>query len=83
MTVIRRFDAVLEPTKQAVLEMKKRLDDSGVVHQDAALRLAAGQAFYNASPFTLRDLKARAKRSAPCARQPRHGDHLRGAHSAP
>jgi type I restriction enzyme M protein len=61
MTVIRRLDAVLEPTKLAVLEMRKRLDDSGVVHQDAALRLAAGQAFYNASPFTLRALKARAK----------------------
>src|SRR5713226_268768 len=61
MTVIRRLDAVLEPTKQPVLEMKKRLDNTGVVHQEAALRLAAGQAFYNASPFTLRDLKARAK----------------------
>ena len=61
MTIIRRLDAVLEPTKQPVLEMNKRLDGTGVVHQDAALRLAAGQAFYNVSPFTLRDLKARAK----------------------
>src|SRR5215470_9100368 len=61
MTVIRRLDAVLEPTKQAVLDMKRRLDDAKIVNQDPALHKEAGQAFYNASPFTLRDLKARAK----------------------
>jgi type I restriction enzyme M protein len=60
MTVLRRLDAVLEPTKQAVLDMKASLDAAGVVHQDQALRQAAGQAFYNTSKFTLRDLKARA-----------------------
>lgn len=60
MTVLRRFDAVLEPTKQAVLDMKASLDKAGIVHQDAALRQAAGQAFYNTSKFTLRDLRARA-----------------------
>jgi type I restriction enzyme M protein len=60
MTVLRRLDAVLEPTKQAVLEMKAALDREGVANQDAALRAAAGQAFYNTSPFRLRDLKARA-----------------------
>lgn len=62
MTVIRRLDAVLEPTKEAVLEMKARLDQAGITNQDPALRQAAGQAFYNTSPFTLRDLKARASR---------------------
>ena len=41
--------------KQAVLDMKAALDEAGVVGQDAALRQAAGQAFYNAS------------RSSPCA----------------
>ena len=61
MTVIRRLDAVLEPTKPAVLAMKKQLDAAGITNQDAALRQVAGQAFYNASPFTLRDLRARAK----------------------
>lgn len=61
MTVVRRLDAVLEPTKQAVTDMKKRLDEAGVANQDAALRQAAGQAFYNTSSFTLRDLKARAQ----------------------
>jgi type I restriction enzyme M protein len=59
MTVLRRLDAVLEPTKQAVIDMKKRLDDANISNQDAALQQAAGQAFYNTSPFSLRDLKAR------------------------
>ncbi len=60
MTVLRRLDAVLEPTKQAVLDMKAALDREKVVHQDDALRSASGQAFYNTSPFLLRDLKSRA-----------------------
>ena len=59
MTVLRRLDAVLEPTKQAVLDMKAALDRAGIANQDRALRQAAGQAFYNTSGFTLRDLKAR------------------------
>jgi type I restriction enzyme M protein len=62
MTVLRRLDAVLEDSKQAVLDMKASLDEAGVVEQDQALRQAAGQAFYNTSKFTLRDLKARANR---------------------
>lgn len=60
MTVLRRLDAVLEPTKQAVIEMKAALDREKVANQDDALRAAAGQAFYNTSPFLLRDLKSRA-----------------------
>ena len=59
MTVLRRLDALLEPTKKAVLDMKKSLDKAKIVHQDQPLRQAAGQAFYNTSKFTLRDLKAR------------------------
>ena len=62
MTVLRRLDVVLEPTKQAVLDMKASLDAAGVTNQDAALRQAAGQAFHNTSQFTLRDLRARAGR---------------------
>jgi type I restriction enzyme M protein len=60
MIVLRRLDAVLEPTKQNVLDMKSSLDKAGVTNQDAALRQAANQDFYNTSRFTLRDLKARA-----------------------
>ncbi len=60
MTVLRRLDAVLEPTKQTVLEMKAALDREQIANQDDALRAASGQAFYNTSPFRLRDLKSRA-----------------------
>jgi len=60
MIVLRRLDSLLEPTKQAVLEMKASLDTAGIVHQDPALRQAAGQAFYNTSKFALRDLRNRA-----------------------
>jgi type I restriction enzyme M protein len=59
MCVLRRLDAVLEPTKQAILDMKKMLDDADITEQRAALAAAAGQAFYNTSRFTLRDEVAR------------------------
>ena len=61
MTVIRRLDAVLEPTKEAVLRMKEQLDAAGITNQDSALCQASGQAFYNASPFRLRDLASRGR----------------------
>jgi type I restriction-modification system DNA methylase subunit len=50
MTVLRRLDAVLEPTKQTVLDMKASLDAAGVIHQDPALRQAAA-----ALPETVED----------------------------
>lgn len=59
MTVIRRFDAVLEDTKPQVLAMKKTLDSAGITNQWGALCNTAGQAFCNASPFCLRDLTSR------------------------
>lgn len=59
MTVIRRIDALLEPAKQVVLKMKEQLDAAKVTNQHPALCQAAGQAFYNTSPFVLRDLKSR------------------------
>jgi type I restriction enzyme M protein len=59
MCVIRRMDAVLEPTKRKVLDTKKMLDEARITEQRAALCDAAGQAFYNTSKFTLRDLKSR------------------------
>ena len=60
MTVLRRLDAVLEATKQAVLDEKKLLDGAGIVHQEESLCAASGQAFYNTSKFTLSDLRSRA-----------------------
>ena len=59
MCVIRRMDAVLEPTKQNVLDTRRMLDEAGITEQTDALCDAAGQAFYNASKFTLRDLRSR------------------------
>ena len=58
MTVIRRLDAVLEPTKDDVLRMKAHLDGAGITNQDRALRQASREAFYNTSPFRLRDLRS-------------------------
>ena len=60
MIVLRRLDAVLEPTKQAVLDMKASLDKAGIIDQRLALQQASSQAFYNTAKFTLRDLRARA-----------------------
>jgi len=62
MTVLRRLDSLLEPTKRAVMDMKAMLDDKHIDHQDLPLRQASGQAFYNTSKFTLRDLRSRASR---------------------
>ena len=56
MTVLRRLDAVLEPTKEKVLEHQKYLDAAGITAKDGPLKQAAGKAFYNASQFTLRSL---------------------------
>ncbi|OGV39519.1 MAG: N-6 DNA methylase [Lentisphaerae bacterium GWF2_49_21] len=60
MCVLRRLDAVLEPTKKAVIDTKEMLDKASITEQRAALCKAAGQSFYNTSKFTLRDLKSRA-----------------------
>ena len=62
MTVIRRLDAMLEDSKAAVLDMKKKLDAAGIDNQWPALCNVAGQAFCNASPFRLKDLTSRAKK---------------------
>ena len=63
MTVLRRLDAVLEPTKQAVLDMKAALDSIGVVNQKTALWRASGEVFnryfYKPKPMrTLEEIRA-------------------------
>ena len=45
MFVLRRLDAVLEPTQKLVLETKEMLDKAGITEQRAALCGAASQAF--------------------------------------
>ena len=60
MNVLRRLDAVLEATKQKVLDEKKWLDEVGIEDQSSVLEQAAGQAFYNTSQFGLGDITSRA-----------------------
>ncbi|MDM8084881.1 class I SAM-dependent DNA methyltransferase [Cellulomonas cellasea] len=57
LTVLRRLDCVLEPTKPAVLAKVKTLGE-GVGNVDPILRRAAGQPFYNVSPLDFRGLLA-------------------------
>lgn len=38
MTVLRRLDAILEPTKKAVTDMKASLDAKKIVHRDVEVR---------------------------------------------
>lgn len=56
-TVLRRLDSVLGRTRDDVIAMKKMLDQAGVADQDAPLRDAAKQDFYNTSGFSLQDLR--------------------------
>ena len=53
MTVIRRLDAMLEDTKDAVRKMKSTMDAAEIDNQWPALCVAAGQAFCNVSAFCL------------------------------
>lgn len=52
MTVLRRIDCVLEPTKEKVLEKYREFKDRGATNIDPILRTASGFAFYNTSKFT-------------------------------
>jgi type I restriction enzyme M protein len=55
LTVIRRLDCVLEPTKTAVLEKAKALKGQ-VENVDPVLENVAGQRFFNTSPLDFRRL---------------------------
>lgn len=55
LTVIRRLDCVLEPTKQAVLERHKQLAGR-IENVEPVLQAVAGQQFYNTSPLTFTKL---------------------------
>lgn len=58
MTVIRRLDAVLEPTKDKVLETHEKYKDklNDLTALLTSKQNGTGQAFYNTSPFTLKKL---------------------------
>lgn len=59
MVVLRRLDALLEPTKEAVLEEQTfQREEVGLTELDeVGLRQASGYVFYNISPWTLQRLK--------------------------
>ena len=54
MTVIKRFNDTLIPTKQAVLDMYEKVKHFEV--KDGFLENASGYSFYNISPFTFNNL---------------------------
>ncbi|MFG3417741.1 N-6 DNA methylase [Micromonospora sp. NPDC048063] len=56
LTVLRRLDWVLEPTKDAVLAKHAQLKQLGVQNMDPVLRKAAGLSFYNTSEMSFRKL---------------------------
>ncbi len=58
MTVIRRLDAVLEPTKDKVLETTEKYKDklNDLTALLTSKQNGSGQAFYNTSPYTLKKL---------------------------
>ncbi|AGC75956.1 putative DNA methylase [Nonlabens dokdonensis DSW-6] len=65
MIVLRRLDALLEPTKDAVLEeLAFQRDEAGFTEWDeVGLREASGYVFYNTSTYTLQKLKDTATNS--------------------
>jgi len=57
MTVLRRLDCVLEPTKEKVLKRLESLRGSPVKDLEPILNRVAGQSFHNTSKFDFRTLK--------------------------
>ena len=58
LTVLRRLDCVLAPTKEKVLARQAALRDKGLQDLDAQLRKASGFAFYNTSRYDFDKLLA-------------------------
>ncbi len=68
MVVLRRLDALLEPTKEEVLEelrfQKEDLKATDIFEMDMGLKDASGYLFYNTSKWTLQKLYDTATNSA-------------------
>ena len=58
MLVLRRIDVLLEPTKNAVIQMKEQLDKNKIENQAPVLYSITGYPFYNTSKFTMKTLKS-------------------------
>ena len=56
VTVLRRLDAILEPTKDKVLEMHQKLNEMNIDNQSPQLRKTSGYVFYNTSNYTFKRL---------------------------
>jgi type I restriction enzyme M protein len=56
MTVISRFDSILQPTKDAVITEFEKLKDKSERIIQARLQQTTGVQFYNTSPLTLKTL---------------------------
>ena len=64
LTVLRRLDCVLAPTKDKVLRRKEELRGRGLQDLDGQLRKASGFAFYNTSRYDFDKLRADAPQLA-------------------
>src|SRR3970282_524067 len=58
MTVLRRLDCVLEPSKEAVLGRGRKLEGKALKNGLPVLKKITGYDFYNPSPYTFEKLKA-------------------------
>lgn len=56
LTVLRRLDCVTEPTKEAVIEEKRDLEDRGIDNVSQILENVSGAPVYNTSEFTFETL---------------------------
>jgi len=56
LTVLKRLDDVLEPTKEKVLKKNKELKEKGVENKYLILTRTSGYPFYNISKFTFQNL---------------------------
>ena len=55
-TVLRRLDALLEPSKDKVIEMHEQLNKLKIENQSPQLRKVSGYVFYNTSNYTFKKL---------------------------
>lgn len=55
-TVLRRLDALLEDSKEAVLAMHQKLEELNIDNRGPQLRKTSGYVFYNTSPYTFKKL---------------------------
>ena len=64
LTVLRRLDCVLEPTKAKVLEKHAALKDSKIKDPEPILNKVAGHAFHNTSKLNFQKLKGEPDKAA-------------------